>query len=109
MALGEQVALEPLEPADRLVQQAADLGDVARDGEHLGADALLDRVADPAGERDLELGRRRGERLEPLARPLERGLEGSRVGAARGGLRDALPGALECELVHGREATVAVG
>ena len=28
--LGEDVALEPLEPADRLVQQAADLGEVAR-------------------------------------------------------------------------------
>ena len=30
--LGEQVALEPLEPADRLVQQAADLGEVRATG-----------------------------------------------------------------------------
>ena len=37
MTLGEEVALESLEPADRLVQQAANLGDVAGHGEHLGA------------------------------------------------------------------------
>jgi hypothetical protein len=30
--LGEEVALEALEPPDGLVQQPADLGDVARDG-----------------------------------------------------------------------------
>ena len=32
MPLGEQIALEPFEPPDRLVQQAADLRDVTRDG-----------------------------------------------------------------------------
>ena len=37
MPLGEDVALEPLEPANRLVQQAADLGQIAGDREHLGA------------------------------------------------------------------------
>ena len=46
VALGEQVALEPLEPADRLVQQAADLGDVTRDRQHLGAKPIVYRGAD---------------------------------------------------------------
>ena len=37
MPLGEDVALEPLEPANRLVQQAADLGQIAGDRKHFGA------------------------------------------------------------------------
>ena len=37
MTLGEQVAFEPLEPPDRLVQEAANLCDVAGDREDLGA------------------------------------------------------------------------
>src|SRR5437868_12696833 len=40
--LGEQVALEPLEPPDRLRHQAAHLGEVPSDREHLLAEALLD-------------------------------------------------------------------
>ena len=46
--LGEEVALEALEPADRLVQEPADLGDVSRDGEHLGAKAVADGGSRPA-------------------------------------------------------------
>ena len=36
MPLREKLALDPLQPPDRLVEQAPDLGDVPRDGEHLG-------------------------------------------------------------------------
>ena len=42
MTLGEEIALEPLEPAHRLVEQPSDLGDVPRDRQHLGAEAIAD-------------------------------------------------------------------
>ena len=73
--LGEQVALDPLEPADQLVHQAADLGEVAADRADLRAQPVLQRVADAARQRRLELGRGGGERLDLLARPLERRVE----------------------------------
>ena len=82
VALGEQVPFESLEPADRLVQQAADLGEVARDREHLGAQPVLDGGADLLRQRSLELGRRLRERLDLRSRTLERRLE----------LRPARPG-----------------
>ena len=62
--LGEQVTLEPLESANRLVQEAADLRDVARDREHLGAKPVTDCMADMCRNRGLELGRGGGERLD---------------------------------------------
>ena len=46
MPLGEHVALEPLEPADDLAGEPAHLGEVAGDGQRLGADALPDRLVD---------------------------------------------------------------
>ena len=69
--LGEEVAFDALEPADQLVHQAAHLGEVAGDGEHLRAQAVLDGIADARGQRRLELGRGGGERLDLLARALE--------------------------------------
>ena len=82
VTLGEQVALEPLEPPNRLVQQAADLGDVTRHRKHLGAEAVVHGGADLLGQDALELGGGLGERLDlrrararaPLrARPARRG------------------------------------
>ena len=102
VTLGEEVALEPLEPPDRLVQQPADLGDVARDGQHLGAQAVAHGAPDMRRDRRLELGRRRGERLDLLARALERGLDRGGLGSARGRVRDPLLRSLECQGVHGR-------
>ena len=64
MPLGEDVPLEPLQPANRLVQEAADLRDVARDREHLGAKPVTDCMADMCRNRGLELGRGGGERLD---------------------------------------------
>ena len=61
MALGKQIALEPLEPTDRLVEEAADLGDVARDREHLGSQAIAYGDADLRRNRRLELRRCGGE------------------------------------------------
>ncbi len=100
--LGEHVALEPLEPADELVHQAAHLGEVAGDREHLLAQAVLHRVADAGGEAGLELCRGCGERLDLLARPLERRVDRGRLGAALGGTGDPLHRALHGCVVHPR-------
>ena len=42
--LGEQVGLEPLEPADHLVREALDLGEPARDRRRLLAQAVAERA-----------------------------------------------------------------
>ena len=107
--LGEDVAFEPLEPADHLVQQAADLGKAAPDREHLGAQAFVDRSADLLGQGAFELCRGRGERLDLDARALERSLELGRRDPSRCGFGDPRLGSFECLLVHGQEATLAVG
>ena len=57
MPLGEKLALDPLETADGLVQQSSHLGDMAGDGEHLGAKSVADRDADLRGNRRFEPGR----------------------------------------------------
>jgi S-adenosylmethionine:tRNA ribosyltransferase-isomerase len=102
MPLGEQIALEPFEPSDRLVQQAADLRDVASDREDLGAKAVADGDADMRGDRGLELGRGGGERLDLVPGSFERRLERGRLGSPRGRVGDALLRSLECVSVHGR-------
>ena len=75
MPLREQLTLEPLEPPDRLVEEAADLCDVAGDGEDLGADAVADGAPDLRRDRRLELGRGGGESLDLPAGALERRLQ----------------------------------
>ena len=102
MPLGEELALEPLEPSDRLVEEAADLGDVPRDGKDLGAQAVADRIADVHRDRGLELGGRGCERLDLLSRALEGGFDRSGLGASGGGVRDSLLRALQGKGVHGR-------
>ena len=102
VALGEEVALEALEAPDRLVQQPADLGDVARDGQHLGAQPIAHGAPDMGRNRRLELGSRRGERLDLLARALERGFDVGGRGSARGRVCDPLLRSLECQGVHAR-------
>ncbi len=100
--LRQELSLQALEPADRLVEEAPDLGDVTTDGEHLGPQPLPDGRADLRRNRRLELCGGGRERLDLVARALERGLEVRLCGPARGGVRDAPLGALECKGVHGR-------
>ncbi len=102
MALGRDLALEPLEPANRLVQEAADFGDVARDREDLGAEPVANSGRDLRRDRRLQVGRGAGERLHLGARPLEHGFENPRVGAALGSFGDPLLRPFQRELVHGR-------
>ena len=107
--LGEHVAFEPLEPPDHLVEQPADLGEVPSDRQHLGAKAVVHRGGDPLRQRPLEVGGRGGERLDLHPRPLECRLQLGRRDPSGRGLGDARLGPFECLLVHGQEATLAVG
>ncbi len=109
MPLGEQIALEPLETADGGVHEPPDLGDVARDGENLDAKAVADSGTDVLGDRGLELGRRRCERLDLAPGALESGLDRSRVGTTRGRVRNSLLRSLEGLSVHRHEATLTAG
>ena len=58
------LALEPLEPPDRLAGEAAHLRHLPRDGQRLRANAVADGVADPLGKRGLEVGGQLGELLD---------------------------------------------
>ena len=73
MALGQQVGLEPLEPADHLVREALDLGEPARDRRRLLAQPVAERAPDRVRQHDLELVGGLGERLDLEPRPVERG------------------------------------
>ena len=95
--LGEGVPLDPLQPADDLVHEAAHLGEVPRARPEVAADAVLDRF----GQARFELGRRRRERLDRGARPLERGIEVGRLGACL----EPLLGAGDRVFVHGGDDT----
>ena len=109
MALREQVALEPLEAADRLVQQASDLGDVPRDRKHFDAQTVADSGADLLGQRSLELSGRLRERLDLVARAYERRLQLCRRNPPGGRVNDPCLRPLESLFVHGQEATLLVG
>ena len=98
--LREEVAFDSFEAADHLVHEAADLGEVAADGLDLRAQPVLQRVADAGRERRLELGGRRGERLDLLARPLERRIERGRLDTSGCGLVDPSLGPLDRVGIH---------
>ena len=100
MALGEQVALEALQPANRLPHQPANLGEVSRDRKHFASEALLNRLPDALGNRRLELRCPLGERLEPVARSLERRLERRGLEAPFAGASEALACAPDRVLIH---------
>ena len=107
--LGEDVSLEPLEPANRLVQQAADLREVATDRQHFGPQAVVHCGADLLRQRSLELRCRLGESLDLCPRALQSRLDLGRCHPARGRFRDPGLGPLECLFVHGPEDSVPTG
>jgi len=74
--LPEQVGLDPLQPADDLVHQAAHLGEMLCARLEVLAQAVLDR----AGEAYLHDVRGRGQRFDLRARPSERSFELSGIG-----------------------------
>jgi len=101
MALGEDIAFETLEAADRLVEQPADLGDVPGDRQDLGPKPVAYRLADLDRDRRLELCGARRERLDLLPRTLERRLEERRLRTARCCVCNAPLRPIESEFVHG--------
>ena len=102
MAFGEQVPLEPLEPSDRMIQQPADLRDVARNREDLVAKPVTHSRSHLGGDGGFEPGGGRGEGFDLLTRALEGGLEDCGLGATGGGIGDALLRAFESNVIHGR-------
>ena len=100
MALGEQIALEALEPSNRLPHQPANLGEVSRDRKHFASEAFLNRLPDALGDRRLELRCPLGERLEPVARALERCLERRGLGTPFAGSSEAVACAPDRVLIH---------
>ena len=81
VALGEDVALEPLEPAEHLVHEPANLGELPRRRACASAATLpADRGADLLRQACLELGRGGRELLEPLPRALQHRLDLGRLG-----------------------------
>lgn len=109
MTLGEQVALEPLEAADRLIREPAYLGKLAGEWPRLGAEALPQRVVESSRQGRFELGGRRGERLDLAAGAFEHGLGGRGIDAAGGGLLKPLLGPLDHAFVYARDDTVCAG
>ena len=107
--LGVQIPLKPLEAPDRLAREPPHLGDVAPDGEDLGAESLLDRFADAIRNGRLELRRTGCEVVERFARPRERGLESGRLRTARTRFREAGPGPVERLPIHAGDCSVGVG
>jgi S-adenosylmethionine:tRNA ribosyltransferase-isomerase len=101
LALGEELAFDPLEPADRLVEEAADLRDVARNRKDLRTQAVAHRFADVGRDRRLQLGRRCGESLDLLAGSLERRFEVRRMEPAVRGCRNTLLCPFQRGVVHG--------
>ena len=65
LSLDEQIRLEPLKPADRLVHQPPNLREVPRDRLRVAAHGFLELGRQPL----FEHARRRGERLDLLPRP----------------------------------------
>ena len=100
MALGEEIALDTLEPADHLIHEPTDLGEVAADRRDLRAEAVLQCVAETAREARFELRCRRCEGFHLLARTLERGVDRGGLDPPRGCLIDARLGALDCVGIH---------
>jgi S-adenosylmethionine:tRNA ribosyltransferase-isomerase len=98
--LGEQITFDALEPADQLVHQAAHLGEMTRDGQHLLTQTVLYSVADTRRKARLELRSQSCERLDLVAGPFERRVDGRRLDAAACCLLDPRLGAGDCVGVH---------
>jgi S-adenosylmethionine:tRNA ribosyltransferase-isomerase len=102
VAFREKLSFDPLQPPDRLVEEASNLGDVPRDRQHLRAEPVADRETDLNRDRCLEPCGNLGKGLDLLARAFERGLDQRGVGATRSGVGDALLCTFQSEYVHGR-------
>ncbi len=103
MSFREQVALEPLQPPDRLVRQPAHLGELPRDRLGLGPDSVANGVLDSAGKGRLQIRGQLGKLLDLPAGPLERGVDFAGLDAAVGSLFEASPCAPDSAFIHWAE------
>jgi hypothetical protein len=81
VTLGKEVALEPLEPSDRLVCEALDLGETASDRRRLLPEPVPQGPPDGIRQHHLKLVGAQRQRFDLEASPLERGRD---VGRERG-------------------------
>jgi len=103
MPLGQKVALEAFEPANRLTRKPSHLGELPSHRSGLGTHTLANGILDPSGKRRLDLRGELRQGLDLRPRALQSGIDVGGAGAAfRGGL-EALLRACECSFVHGRE------
>ena len=100
--LGEQLALESLESADRLIEEPANLGDMSCHRQDLRAESVPHSAPDLGRDRRFELGCGDGEGLDLAPRTLENGFELGRLWPTGRGVRDSLLGPFQCKAVHGR-------
>ncbi len=100
VALGQQIAFEPLESPDGLIHQPADFGEVPRNGQDLLTQPVVHSVLDLARDRRLELGGSLGEGLDLRACSLQRSLQRSRLGTALGRVPQPFLRSLDCAFVH---------
>jgi hypothetical protein len=100
VALGLKVGLQPLEPANRLVGQAAHLGELPCDGLRFCPESFAHRVRDVPGQLTSQLRGALCQRLELAASPLEDGVDVGREWAPGGSLCETLASPLDRVLVH---------
>lgn len=99
--LGEQLSFEPFESTNRLVEEAADLGDVTRNREDLGPESVTNGDSYLGRNRRLEVCCRRRERFELCPRALESGFQLGRFRPSCDRVCDPLLGAFQSDLFHG--------
>ena len=103
--LGEQVALDPLQAADDLIHQPANLGEMAGARPEVLAQSVLDRLGQPR----LELRRRRGQRFDRVPGPFEGRFDRRGIDPPGRGLVEPLLRAFDGVEIHGCDDTTRCG
>ncbi|MEX2613657.1 MAG: tRNA preQ1(34) S-adenosylmethionine ribosyltransferase-isomerase QueA [Gaiellaceae bacterium] len=99
--LGEQLSFEPFESTNRLVEEAADLGDVTRNRKDLGPESVTNCDSYLGWNRRLKVCCCGCERFELCPRALESGFQLRRFWPSCDRVCDPLLGALQSDLFHG--------
>ncbi len=103
MPFGEQVTVQPLEPPDEVRGEAAYLGEVPRDRQHLLAEARLHRFSDAVRQGRLERCSGLGQGFDLIAGPFERGRHGGSLRSALGHLTQPFVRAFDGAWIHGSQ------